>query len=146
MSRKTNESVPPVFWAGPRKTLRWEANFPIVSRKTNESVPPVFWAGPRKTLRWEANFPVTGAEPAVLGAACRGSGDQSEHFTGGNVVSSQVKWKCTPQMTSCFSTDTPALRFHVRHQRSSQGTRRTRDSSDSRFYSPKRKLRTSPGR
>ena len=30
----------------------------IVSRKTNESVPPVFWAGPRKILKWKSQLSV----------------------------------------------------------------------------------------
>lgn len=81
---------------------------------------------------------VTGAESAVLGAACGTLGIRMSILGVG--MWSLFKWKQTPQMTNCFSTDSSALRLHVRHQRSSWCTGRTGDNSDSQVHSPKWKI------
>lgn len=109
-------------------------------RKKKGKHPSVFWVSIRKILKWKSQTYGNRGWICSLRSSLRDSGDWNEYFRGENVVSSHVKWKQTPQMTNCFSTDTSALRLHARHQRSSWCTRWTGDNSDSQIYSLKRKI------
>lgn len=69
----------------------------IVSRKTNESIPSVFWAGLRQILKWKSQLSGNWGWTCHLRSSPSDSKDQSEYLTGGKGASPQVKWERTPQ-------------------------------------------------